>query len=74
MAEVLKKLVIEGEGIAWLPRSTIRKELDAGELIAAGPAHWNLQVELRAYRDSTNRSDFLDTLWHHLRAGSPALA
>jgi LysR family transcriptional regulator, hypochlorite-specific transcription factor HypT len=73
MAEVLKKLVLEGEGIAWLPRSAIRKELDAGELLAAGPAVWNLQVELRAYRDANNRSDFLDTLWHHLRASAPAL-
>jgi DNA-binding transcriptional LysR family regulator len=73
MAEVLKKLVMEGEGVAWLPRSTIARELADGELVPAGPASWQLQMELRAYRDSTNRSEFLDTLWHHLGAGAAAL-
>jgi DNA-binding transcriptional LysR family regulator len=73
MAEVLKKLVMEGEGVAWLPKSTITKELASGDLVPAGPAAWNLQIELRVYRDSLNRSEFLDTLWHHLRAGSASL-
>ncbi|WP_118179846.1 LysR substrate-binding domain-containing protein [Paraburkholderia phosphatilytica] len=73
MAEVLKRLVLEGEGVAWLPRSTIATELAAGELVPAGPAVWNLQVELRVYRDSSNRSDFMETLWQHLRAGSATL-
>ncbi|CAD6558627.1 LysR substrate-binding domain-containing protein [Paraburkholderia metrosideri] len=72
MAEVLKKFVLEGEGVAWLPKSTITKELGSGELVPAGTSAWNLDVELRVYRDSSNRSDFLDTLWHHLRALSPA--
>jgi LysR family transcriptional regulator, hypochlorite-specific transcription factor HypT len=74
MAEVLKKLVLEGEGIAWVPKSTIKQELDSGELVAAGPQAWNLQIELRVYRDSNNRSDFLDTLWHNLRSSAPSLA
>jgi DNA-binding transcriptional LysR family regulator len=73
MAEVLKKLVMEGEGVAWLPRSTIASELATGDLVPAGPETWNLQVELRVYRDSSNRSEFLHMLWHHLRAGSPSL-
>ena len=55
MAEVLKKLVMEGEGVAWLPRSAIAAELAAGELVPAGPAAWNLDVELRVYRDVSNR-------------------
>ena len=70
MAEVLKKLVMEGEGVAWLPKSSIAAELDAGELVAAGRPTWNLEVELRVYRDASNRSEFLDTLWRHLRAAS----
>ena len=35
--------------------------------VPAGPAAWNLDVELRVYRDVSNRSEFLDTLWQHLR-------
>ncbi|MFC5430714.1 LysR substrate-binding domain-containing protein [Paraburkholderia denitrificans] len=73
MAEVLKKLVMEGEGVAWLPRSTIASELEAGDLVPAGPAAWNLDIELRVYRDSSNRNEFLDELWHYLRAGLTSL-
>ena len=69
MAEVLKKLVVEGEGVAWLPESSIVEELARGSLVPAGPRSWNLEVELRVYRDASNRSEFLDTLWQHLRTG-----
>ena len=70
MAEVLKKLVMEGEGIAWLPKSAIADELARGALVPAGQSSWNLEVELRVYRDASNRSEFLDTLWQHLRASA----
>ncbi|MGV2292505.1 LysR substrate-binding domain-containing protein [Trinickia sp. YCB016] len=70
MAEVLKKLVMEGEGVAWLPKSAIAAELDSGELVPAGPPVWNLDIELRVYRDASNRNEFLNTLWQHLRAVS----
>ncbi|WP_175912205.1 MULTISPECIES: LysR substrate-binding domain-containing protein [unclassified Burkholderia] len=73
MAEVLKKLVMEGEGVAWLPRSAIAAELAVGDLVPAGPAVWNLEIELRVYRDVSNRSEFLDTLWQHLRAAPSRL-
>jgi DNA-binding transcriptional LysR family regulator len=68
MAEVLKKLVIEGEGVAWLPKSAIADELASGRLVPAGASSWNLEVELRVYRDAANRNEFLDSLWQHLRA------
>ncbi|CAB3681942.1 LysR substrate-binding domain-containing protein [Paraburkholderia rhynchosiae] len=70
MAEVLKKLVMEGEGVAWLPRSSVIRELESGELVAAGRAEWHLEVELRVYRDASNRSEFLEKLWGHIRAAS----
>lgn len=73
MAEVLKKLVLEGEGIAWLPKSTIMPELEAGTFVPAGDTAWNLDIELRVYRDSSNRSEFIDTLWHHLRNNTTLL-
>jgi len=70
MAEVLKKLVMEGEGVAWLPKSAMTAELERGELVPAGPAVWSLDIELRVYRDASNRNEFLNTLWQHLRAVS----
>lgn len=70
MAEVLKKLVMEGEGVAWLPKSSVIAELESGELVPAGRSEWHLEVELRVYRDVSNRSEFLEKLWGHLRAAS----
>ncbi len=68
MAEVLKRFVLEGEGIAWLPRSSVESELEQGTLVAAGGIEWHLDLEIRMYGDSTNRSEFADLLWRHARA------
>jgi DNA-binding transcriptional LysR family regulator len=68
MAEVLKKMVLNGEGIAWLPQSAIQVELDAGTLIPAGGRAWALPLELRVYRDVQLRNDDVEKLWQHLRA------
>ena len=68
MAEVLKKLVLEGEGIAWLPKSSVQAELTSGELVPAGGKTWHLELELRVYRDSSSRNKFSETLWRYLRA------
>jgi len=70
MAEVLKKMVLEGEGIAWLPKSSIQIELQNGELVPAGGKEWTLEVELRVYRDASNRNAFIDTLWRYLRSSA----
>jgi len=66
MAEVLKKFALEGEGVAWLPKSSIRHELDSGALVIAGGAGWQLDVELLVYRDTHNQNAFLETLWRYI--------
>ena len=68
MAEVLKKLVLEGEGIAWLPKSSVQAELTSGELVPAGGKTWQLELELRVYHDSSSRNKFSETLWRYLRS------
>ncbi|CAN7459040.1 LysR substrate-binding domain-containing protein [Trinickia sp. LjRoot230] len=70
MAEVLKRLVVEGEGVGWLPKSSIIAELESGELVSAGRAQWQLEIELRVYRDASNHSEFIEKLWDHIRAAS----
>ena len=68
MAEVLKKFALEGEGIAWLPKSSITRELADGTLVLAGGTEWQLNIELLVYRDAANKSEFLQTLWQHIAA------
>jgi len=52
-----------GEGIAWLPKSSIQTELKNGELVAPVARNGNLEVELRVYRDTSNKNEFIETLW-----------
>jgi DNA-binding transcriptional LysR family regulator len=70
MAEVLKKMALTSDGIAWLPRSLIEEELATGALGPAGERRWMLDLELRVYRDRNNPMPLLSQLWSHLREGA----
>jgi LysR family transcriptional regulator, hypochlorite-specific transcription factor HypT len=54
MAEGLKAMALEGHGLAFLPHSSVRKELKAKRLVAAGPSDTPqalaLTMEVRIYR------------------------
>ena len=54
MAEGLKAMALEGHGVAFLPFSAVKKELDAKRLTSAAPAgnaNFELTMEIRAYRE-----------------------
>ena len=73
MAEGLKAMALEGHGVAFLPRSAVRKEIEAGLLVPAAPAdQWApLVLQVRAYRArAAGRSAAqpgLQALWQHLQ-------
>ncbi len=52
MAEGLKAMAMEGHGLAFLPASSVKKELAARRLVqAAAPGDYELSMELRIYRE-----------------------
>jgi len=51
MAEGLKAMALEGHGLAFLPASSVRKELRGRRLVAAGPSDYELTMEVRIYRE-----------------------
>ncbi|WP_374434795.1 LysR substrate-binding domain-containing protein [Inhella sp.] len=52
MAEGLKAMAIEGHGLAFLPASSVKRELRARRLVpAAPPGEFELQIALRLYRE-----------------------
>jgi LysR family transcriptional regulator, hypochlorite-specific transcription factor HypT len=52
MAEGLKAMALEGHGLAFLPSSSVRKELRARRLVpAAAPGELQLTMEVRIYRE-----------------------
>lgn len=68
MADVLKQLALNGEGVAWLPQSLVAAELAERRLVPAGGASWQLTLELRLYRDRNNDMPRLKALWAYLEA------
>ncbi len=52
MAEGLKAMAIEGHGLAFLPASSVRKELKSKRLVRAAPAGMHeLRMDIRIYRE-----------------------
>ena len=71
MAEGLKAMAIEGHGVAFLPQSAVRKELQAGLLVAAAAADIlpPLHMQVRAYRARARAGGkrHVQALWQHLQ-------
>jgi LysR family transcriptional regulator, hypochlorite-specific transcription factor HypT len=70
MAEALKAMTIEGHGIAWLPDSTVTRELREGGLaLAARPSTataWRGEMAIRLYRDAERTRPIVAALWKYL--------
>lgn len=60
---LLRKMAQLGHGLAWLPESLVQEDLAAGRLVPAGDAHWETEIEIRAYRARENTNPLLQQLW-----------
>jgi DNA-binding transcriptional LysR family regulator len=71
MAEGLKAMAIEGHGVAFLPQSAVRKEVQDGLLVAAAAPDLlpTLPMQVRAYRARarTGTKRHAQALWQHLQ-------
>jgi DNA-binding transcriptional LysR family regulator len=72
MAELLKTMALSGHGLAWLPESSIARELAEGKLVRAGGDLWTMRLEIRLFRAIAHRKPMLDKLWDQLRQDSRA--
>jgi DNA-binding transcriptional LysR family regulator len=71
MAEGLKAMALEGHGLAFLPSSSVRKELKAHRLVSASSsAALELTMEVRIYRErpevARHVKPAVQALWEHL--------
>jgi DNA-binding transcriptional LysR family regulator len=72
MAEGLKAMALEGHGVAFLPSSTVKKELRARRLVPAAPQRssgasaWEVTMEVRIYRERPESA-------RHAKPGTQAL-
>jgi DNA-binding transcriptional LysR family regulator len=71
MAEGLKAMALEGHGLAFLPSSSVRKEIKARRLVAAaGGEALQLTMEVRIYRErpevARHPKPAVQALWDYL--------
>lgn len=66
LATVLKAMVRDGRGVAWLPLSLVTEDLDSGELLRAGDAQWEAPVEIRLFRPRSRQSLTAEEFWAQL--------
>ncbi|HUG22423.1 LysR substrate-binding domain-containing protein [Piscinibacter sp.] len=67
MAEGLKAMALEGHGLAFLPGSSVKKELKSKRLVrAAAPGVCELSMEVRIYRERPETA-------RHIKPGAQAL-
>lgn len=70
LAMALKTMVVEGKGMAWIPVSLIRQELDAGSITLAGGADWAVDVSIVLLRPRSRMSPLAERFWTGIaRAG-----
>ena len=80
MAEGLKAMALEGHGVAFLPASSVRKDVQAKKLVSAGEG-LETALDIRIYRERPNArkakralEKFWTDLQRHLQAKAPALS
>lgn len=67
-AAALKAMAVGGHGVAWLPYSLVKPELERGQLAVAGSANWTLGINIVAYRAIRGSSREIERVWTHLTA------
>ena len=66
MVGALRIRVKDGGGIAWLPRSVVRPDLDAGLLTIAGNPDWCIDLDIRLHRLGSNTNAVTRKIWAFL--------
>lgn len=80
MAEGLKAMALEGHGLAFLPASSVRKELKTRKLVPAAPSgSFELTMDVRIYRErpevaKQHAKPGAQALWAYLLAAGPVPA
>ncbi|MGX9418816.1 LysR substrate-binding domain-containing protein [Vibrio sp. WJH972] len=68
MTELVKELVLQGEGIGWLPEHSIRKQLESGQLVVIDEldSDSTMIAEIYAYRSQAKLPPAAERVWQKL--------
>lgn len=63
LASVLRTMVLDGRGMAWLPQSLVNEDLARQRLVVAAPEEWCIDLEIRLYRSRSAMGRAAEALW-----------
>ena len=63
LASVLRTMVLDGRGLAWLPRTLIEDDLREGRIVKAASPDWEIPLEIRLYRERELVGRAAEALW-----------
>ncbi len=66
MVGALRIRAKDGNGVAWLPRSVVQPDLDAGLLTPAGEPGWSIDLEIRLHRLARHSNALTRKIWAFL--------
>ncbi|MEP0072522.1 MAG: LysR family transcriptional regulator [Marinomonas sp.] len=66
LAEGLKALVVKGYGVAWLPQSLIKKELEEGSMAILEAPFQSIDLNINIYRFKGKHSPEEEKFWRYL--------
>jgi DNA-binding transcriptional LysR family regulator len=64
LASVLRTMVLDGRGIAWLPQTLVEDDMAHGRHVAAASDDWEVPLEIRLYRDSELLGKAANAFWN----------
>ena len=70
LAATLLTMAREGQGVAWLPLTLAREDIESGRLVRAGSDDHDIELEIRLFRSPEVRNETASRLWSTI--GGPA--
>lgn len=70
LASVLRTMVLDGRGLAWLPHSLIGEDLASGRLVEAADRAWHVDLDIRLYRDRSPLGAAGEAFWEAAAVGA----
>ena len=66
MAGALRIRARDGDGVAWLPKSLVAPDLEAGHLVVTGKDNWKIDLEIRLLRNREHTNLITRRIWAFL--------
>ena len=61
--EMVKRLIQDGRGMAWLAHNLVADDLAAGRLVRAGDEGWDVDTKIMLYRSMDSNDERVDRFW-----------